>query len=328
MLSFILVSITIFGFPTVVNASDNMNPSEETVCDGLQGKMFGTCNAYCEAMDCDIPNQQGNGKACQSLLKKWANISGGNPLPCETNPKLTIVKKINDTNYTEVDVGATVQYKFEITNAGNVDLVNVVVDDAVLGGDVDECITVFNSLTLGTTQSKVCIANSIALEGLQTNIASVTATDIYGNTISAQSNEVSYLGFAEEIDLCEEVMQPTCEQASEVGYAKGVAMMHSACSVVGSALTLDEAWVEQATLWATTTGCGYFYDAYATCDNGEEVDGQVFYDPEALDCNDYLFTDRPWNCQDDGTVVNGIVNWTGDRVIDQNEVNQCVSSPE
>src|SRR5262249_14691769 len=33
---------------------DDMPPSQEQVCSGLQGAAFGLCNAYCEAQDCDV----------------------------------------------------------------------------------------------------------------------------------------------------------------------------------------------------------------------------------------------------------------------------------
>ena len=35
---------------------DGVTPAVETVCDGLADELFGLCNAYCEAKDCDSDN--------------------------------------------------------------------------------------------------------------------------------------------------------------------------------------------------------------------------------------------------------------------------------
>ena len=61
---------------------DGKPPSEETVCDGLQGALFGLCNAYCEAMDCDSPNHHASDTACARVLANYMKHSGGQPPPC------------------------------------------------------------------------------------------------------------------------------------------------------------------------------------------------------------------------------------------------------
>jgi hypothetical protein len=61
---------------------DGKPPSEETVCDGLKGALFGLCNAYCEAMDCDSPNPHASPTACAQVLGNFMKHSGGQPPPC------------------------------------------------------------------------------------------------------------------------------------------------------------------------------------------------------------------------------------------------------
>jgi hypothetical protein len=61
---------------------DGKPPSEETVCDGLDGALFGLCNAYCEAMDCDSPNPHASPTACARVLQNFMKHSGGQPPPC------------------------------------------------------------------------------------------------------------------------------------------------------------------------------------------------------------------------------------------------------
>ena len=61
---------------------DGQPPSEETVCNGLDGALFGLCNAYCEAMDCDSPNHHASDTACARVLDNYRKHSGGQPPPC------------------------------------------------------------------------------------------------------------------------------------------------------------------------------------------------------------------------------------------------------
>lgn len=49
------------------------------------GKLRGLCNAYCEAADCD-GNATASERACASLRENFLRASGGEPLPCETEP--------------------------------------------------------------------------------------------------------------------------------------------------------------------------------------------------------------------------------------------------
>lgn len=61
---------------------DGKPPSEETVCNSLSGALFGLCNAYCEAMDCDSPNPHASPTACSRVLDNFMKHSGGQPPPC------------------------------------------------------------------------------------------------------------------------------------------------------------------------------------------------------------------------------------------------------
>jgi len=68
--------------PALAKTPDGKPPSEETVCDGLEGALFGLCNAYCEAMDCDSPNHHASDTGCARVLGNYMKHSGGTPPPC------------------------------------------------------------------------------------------------------------------------------------------------------------------------------------------------------------------------------------------------------
>jgi hypothetical protein len=62
---------------------DGQPPSQETVCDGLQGAEFGICNAYCEATDCGDGVNYADFRACASLQRNWERKTGLTDLPCD-----------------------------------------------------------------------------------------------------------------------------------------------------------------------------------------------------------------------------------------------------
>lgn len=62
---------------------DGQTPSEETVCDGLEGAQFGICNAYCEATDCGDGVNYASFQACASLQRNWERKTGQTELPCD-----------------------------------------------------------------------------------------------------------------------------------------------------------------------------------------------------------------------------------------------------
>jgi hypothetical protein len=53
--------------------------TDEGVCDelGLEGRAWGLCNAYCEALDCDSPDPKANPKACESLKNHLDGVKEG-----------------------------------------------------------------------------------------------------------------------------------------------------------------------------------------------------------------------------------------------------------
>ena len=71
---------------------DRKTPAEEIVCDDLNGALFGLCNAYCEALDCDSGVPQASDRACQQVLANFMKKSGGEMLPsCDTSAALAAI---------------------------------------------------------------------------------------------------------------------------------------------------------------------------------------------------------------------------------------------
>ena len=60
---------------------DGFTPHEETICHdaGLTGSLFGLCNAFCEALDCDSREEFTPG--CSSVLRQFVQHSGGDMVP-------------------------------------------------------------------------------------------------------------------------------------------------------------------------------------------------------------------------------------------------------
>jgi hypothetical protein len=77
---------------------DGLPPALETVCDRETGSAFGWCNAYCEAMDCDLANDgdpltepSASGVACGRVRTRFEQATGrgmpcDDPCPCTANP--------------------------------------------------------------------------------------------------------------------------------------------------------------------------------------------------------------------------------------------------
>jgi len=66
-----------------------MPPALETVCDMETGAAYGHCNAYCEAMDCELANDNdpstqphASATACAKVRAKFQQTTGRD-LPCE-----------------------------------------------------------------------------------------------------------------------------------------------------------------------------------------------------------------------------------------------------
>ncbi len=55
----------------LASTADGVTPSRETVCEVLEGRKKGLCNAYCEAMDCDSANPRASDRACEQVFDNW-----------------------------------------------------------------------------------------------------------------------------------------------------------------------------------------------------------------------------------------------------------------
>lgn len=75
-------TLAVFAGPAMAQTVDGETPAEETVCDILDGRAWGLCNAYCEAMDCDSAVPNANRQACDRVKGKFASLGQGD-LPCE-----------------------------------------------------------------------------------------------------------------------------------------------------------------------------------------------------------------------------------------------------
>lgn len=81
---YLLLSVFLALFPAMAFA-DDLPPSEEGVCDSLldgTAGLFGLCNAYCEAQDCDEYAPGDQPRSCQRLLVNYLRKSDGADPPC------------------------------------------------------------------------------------------------------------------------------------------------------------------------------------------------------------------------------------------------------
>ena len=81
------------GATARAQTADGLTPAEETVCDHYQGssRLFGLCNSYCEAMDCDIkpPGEpHADETACVRVREQFKRHSGGVELTCTAGAPL------------------------------------------------------------------------------------------------------------------------------------------------------------------------------------------------------------------------------------------------
>jgi hypothetical protein len=70
---------------------DGLTPALETVCDAETGAAYGLCNAYCEAMDCELANDSdpftepnASATACSKVRTKFQQTTG-HDMPCEVS---------------------------------------------------------------------------------------------------------------------------------------------------------------------------------------------------------------------------------------------------
>jgi hypothetical protein len=76
------LGVTVLATPAVAGTPDGKTPAREDVCNPLKGAAYGTCNAYCEAQDCD-----GHARpSCNSLRRKFKKLTGTTVFPCDKKP--------------------------------------------------------------------------------------------------------------------------------------------------------------------------------------------------------------------------------------------------
>lgn len=83
----VTVAVASFAAPIAAHAygdgtPDTDPPAEEEVCNGLGGRMWGLCVAYCEAQDCPGSDHP----SCEILRLKMEDLSGGGGFPCDGGP--------------------------------------------------------------------------------------------------------------------------------------------------------------------------------------------------------------------------------------------------
>jgi hypothetical protein len=81
----------LYAAPAAAQTPDGLPPALETVCDMETGAAFGWCNAYCEAMDCELANDgdpltepNASATACSKVRTKFQQQTGRD-MPCEVS---------------------------------------------------------------------------------------------------------------------------------------------------------------------------------------------------------------------------------------------------
>lgn len=69
------------GASTQALTPDGVTPAEENICDEFSGKAYGTCNAFCEAMDCHLDPTTANSTGCAKVMEQFL-IATGTVLEC------------------------------------------------------------------------------------------------------------------------------------------------------------------------------------------------------------------------------------------------------
>ena len=83
LLGLMFLSLSMFGLPVAAVTPDGQTPAEEMVCVDEVGALKGLCNAYCEAMDCNLDEGvHASPKACERVLANYHSKSGDIDPPC------------------------------------------------------------------------------------------------------------------------------------------------------------------------------------------------------------------------------------------------------
>jgi hypothetical protein len=79
------IIVLVFGLvwtkSVLAQTHDGQTPAEETVCDVFTGRAFGLCNAYCEAIDCDVYP----GPSCPVIREEFRKKTGLEVMPCDVD---------------------------------------------------------------------------------------------------------------------------------------------------------------------------------------------------------------------------------------------------
>jgi hypothetical protein len=202
------MALTLLVFPiNYTYASDGIPPSQETVCDGLEDPLFGLCNSFCEALDCDNPSHLASDKACAKIAANFLGKSGGLPLPCLESANISLLKKVNGVDsLEEVVTGTPLTFTYLIMNTGNISLsVTSLIDSPSLNNVPQSDIGVPPIVCdapypdLGAGESVTCSFADIAQTGIYFNLATVMAESEFGTQVQA-SDDSSYAG-TEEVTI-------------------------------------------------------------------------------------------------------------------------------
>lgn len=89
------LTLALVDRPAPASTPDGLPPSLETVCDVYSGAAFGTCNAYCEAMDCHLDEPNASARACERKRDKFIALTGETP-PCELSCPCQVIEGFTD----------------------------------------------------------------------------------------------------------------------------------------------------------------------------------------------------------------------------------------
>jgi hypothetical protein len=86
VISATVLAVLAFAPMSQAKTPDGKTPAEETVCDELEGALYGLCVAYCEAMDCDHSEHWASDRACEQVLTNFMKHSPDAFPPCMEMP--------------------------------------------------------------------------------------------------------------------------------------------------------------------------------------------------------------------------------------------------
>ena len=82
MMAAMVLAALAFAPISQAKTPDGQTPAEETVCDDLEGALYGLCVAFCEAMDCDTRDDWTLDRACNRVLTNYMKHSPDDFPPC------------------------------------------------------------------------------------------------------------------------------------------------------------------------------------------------------------------------------------------------------